>query len=134
MSRTLKLLSVCTVLAMGLAPVGRGALAQRTVKPVLHGKHWVAITGKPLAATAGAMIFARGGNAVDAACAMLAATSHDVGHAGLGRRDPGADLQPAHRRGDRHQRPGRRAHRRDGRVLPRAGRCATRPSTARWRR
>jgi len=49
--------------------------AQDTVKPVLHGKHWVAITGKPLAATAGAMIFARGGNAVDAACAMLAATT-----------------------------------------------------------
>jgi gamma-glutamyltranspeptidase / glutathione hydrolase len=48
---------------------------QRTEKPVLHGKHWVAITGKPLAATAGAAIFAKGGNAVDAACAMLAAVS-----------------------------------------------------------
>jgi gamma-glutamyltranspeptidase / glutathione hydrolase len=46
-----------------------------TQKPVLHGKHWVAITGKPLAATAGAGIFHQGGNAVDAACAMLAATS-----------------------------------------------------------
>ncbi len=31
--------------------------AQRTEKPVLHGKHWVAITGKPLAATAGARFF-----------------------------------------------------------------------------
>jgi gamma-glutamyltranspeptidase/glutathione hydrolase len=50
-------------------------LAQRTVKPVLHGQHWVAITGKPLGATAGALTFARGGNAVDAACAMLAATA-----------------------------------------------------------
>ncbi|GJM10025.1 MAG: gamma-glutamyltranspeptidase [Lysobacteraceae bacterium] len=49
--------------------------AQKTLKPVLHGQHWVAITGKPLAATAGAMIFTRGGNAVDASCAMLAATS-----------------------------------------------------------
>jgi gamma-glutamyltranspeptidase/glutathione hydrolase len=49
--------------------------AQQTAKPVLHGKHWVAITGKPLAATAGAMMFHKGGNAVDAACAMLAATS-----------------------------------------------------------
>src|SRR5438045_1817793 len=48
---------------------------QRTQKPVLHGKHWMAITGKPLAATAGAMIFQKGGNAVDAACAMIAATS-----------------------------------------------------------
>jgi gamma-glutamyltranspeptidase/glutathione hydrolase len=34
----------------------------------------MAITGKPLAATAGATIFGKGGNAVDAACAMLAAT------------------------------------------------------------
>ncbi|MDQ3805789.1 MAG: gamma-glutamyltransferase [Acidobacteriota bacterium] len=49
--------------------------AQRTVKPVLHGRHWVAVTGKPLAATAGAMVFQKGGNAVDAACAMIAATS-----------------------------------------------------------
>ena len=44
----------------------------QTHKPVLHGRHWVAITGKPLGATAGARIFERGGNAVDAACAMLA--------------------------------------------------------------
>ena len=51
------------------------ALAQKTAKPALYGKHWVAVTGKPLAATAGAMIFVRGGNAVDAACAMLAATA-----------------------------------------------------------
>ncbi|HEX2695347.1 MAG TPA: gamma-glutamyltransferase, partial [Acidobacteriota bacterium] len=53
---------------------------ERTEKPVLHGKHWVAITGKPLGATAGAKIFLKGGNAVDAACAMLAAvcTMYDV--------------------------------------------------------
>jgi len=50
-------------------------LAQRTQKPPLHGRHWMAITGKPLAATAGSMIFQKGGNAVDAACAMIAATS-----------------------------------------------------------
>jgi len=50
-------------------------LAQRTAKPALHGKQWMAITGKPLGATAGAMIFQKGGNAVDAACAMIAATS-----------------------------------------------------------
>lgn len=48
--------------------------AQQTQKPPLHGKNWMAITGKPLAATAGATIFNQGGNAVDAACAMLAAT------------------------------------------------------------
>ncbi|MCY4628869.1 MAG: gamma-glutamyltransferase, partial [Acidobacteria bacterium] len=49
--------------------------AAQTQKPVLHGKHWMAITGKPLGATAGAMIFNQGGNAVDAACAMLGATA-----------------------------------------------------------
>lgn len=51
-----------------------GVQAQQTQKPPLHGKKWMAVTGKPLAATAGSMIFQRGGNAVDAACAMLAAT------------------------------------------------------------
>lgn len=45
----------------------------QTQKPQLHGKHWMAITGKPLGATAGATTFAKGGNAVDAACAMLGA-------------------------------------------------------------
>jgi len=49
--------------------------AQRTQKPVLHAKNWLAITGKPLGASAGAAIFHKGGNAVDAACAMLGATS-----------------------------------------------------------
>src|SRR3984885_12906030 len=46
--------------------------AQQTQKPPLYGKNWMAITGKPLGAEAGAQIFQRGGNAVDAACAMLA--------------------------------------------------------------
>ena len=50
------------------------ASAQQTQKPVLHGKKWMAITGKTLAATAGSMVFQKGGNAVDAACSMLAAT------------------------------------------------------------
>jgi gamma-glutamyltranspeptidase / glutathione hydrolase len=49
--------------------------ARRTAKPPLHARHWIAITGKPLAATAGAKIFEKGGNPVDAACAMLAATT-----------------------------------------------------------
>jgi gamma-glutamyltranspeptidase/glutathione hydrolase len=47
----------------------------RTQKPPLYGQHWMAVTGKPIAASAGAQIFARGGNAVDAACAMIAATA-----------------------------------------------------------
>ena len=51
------------------------AWSQPTQKPVLHAKHWLAITGKPLGATAGSMIFQQGGNAVDAACGMLAATA-----------------------------------------------------------
>jgi gamma-glutamyltranspeptidase/glutathione hydrolase len=49
-------------------------IAQQTQKPMLYGTSWMAVTGKPMAATAGAMIFQEGGNAVDAACAMLAAT------------------------------------------------------------
>jgi gamma-glutamyltranspeptidase / glutathione hydrolase len=50
-----------------------------THRPVLHGRHWVALTGKPAGALAGARMFERGGNAVDAACAMLAVvcTMHD---------------------------------------------------------
>ncbi|MCF6402440.1 gamma-glutamyltransferase [Chitinophaga filiformis] len=57
-----------------LISLGQATRAQQTQKPPLHGKHWMAVTGKPLAATAGSMIFQKGGNAVDAACAMLAAT------------------------------------------------------------
>ena len=68
------------ILILCCAMTAGGSPGQRTEKPVLHGRDWVAITGKPLAATAGAMIFAKGGNAVDAVCAMLGAvcTMHDV--------------------------------------------------------
>ena len=48
---------------------------RNTQKPPLHGRHWVAVTGKPLGAAAGARIFQQGGNAIDAACAMLAAVT-----------------------------------------------------------
>jgi len=63
-----------------VAVIGLAAAPEKTEKPVIHGRNWLAITGKPLAATAGAMIFMKGGNAVDAACAMLGAvcTMHDV--------------------------------------------------------
>jgi len=50
------------------------AHSQTTQKPILHAKEWLAITGKPLGASAGAQIFTKGGNAIDASCAMLAAT------------------------------------------------------------
>ncbi len=63
-------------LLVALSLVATSATAnERTQKPLLHGTHWVAITGKPLGASAGARIFYQGGNAVDAACAMLAATA-----------------------------------------------------------
>jgi len=65
--------STIFVTALNALLVFLPVLPQNTVKPVLHGRHWAAITGKPLAATAGAMIFGKGGNAVDAACAMIAA-------------------------------------------------------------
>jgi gamma-glutamyltranspeptidase/glutathione hydrolase len=72
-----RLFAICLsalLCALALQP-GRAVRAQRTQKPPLHGRHWMAITGKPLGATAGAMVFQKGGNAVDAACAMLAATA-----------------------------------------------------------
>ena len=74
-------MTICTTRSIVLVIAAVGFLSLQslswadTQKPVLHGKHWVAITGKPLAATAGARTFLQGGNAVDAACAMLAATS-----------------------------------------------------------
>lgn len=67
------LLALLMVAATWSAPTG--VAQEKTEKPPLHGKHWMAITGKPLGATAGAKMFARGGNAVDAACAMIAATA-----------------------------------------------------------
>src|SRR5512134_3943344 len=66
--------SAAPVAAQAVSPAIVRSLA-KTQKPPLHGQQWMAITGKPLAATAGAMMFQRGGNAVDAACAMLAATA-----------------------------------------------------------
>src|SRR5450432_6497 len=63
--------SILLLLALGFA---LSIHAQQTQKPPLHGKNWMAVTGKPLAAEAGAMVFQKGGNAVDAACAMIAAT------------------------------------------------------------
>jgi gamma-glutamyltranspeptidase/glutathione hydrolase len=80
---TRTLLSVAGLLALGVL-MPENLAAQRTAKPVLHGRHWMAITGKPLSATAGAMMFQKGGNAVDAAAAMLAAgaTMWDVLHWG----------------------------------------------------
>lgn len=56
-----------------LLALGGPALSQKTQKPPIHGNHWMAVTGKPMSAEAGAQIFNQGGNAIDAACAMLGA-------------------------------------------------------------
>ncbi|MDM7924262.1 MAG: gamma-glutamyltransferase, partial [Pyrinomonadaceae bacterium] len=75
MKRTVGFVLAICIVAVQVVMVPVSVLGQRTQKPVLLGRKWVAITGKPLAATAGAAIFHKGGNAVDAACAMIAATS-----------------------------------------------------------
>ena len=69
---------ILTMLAAELilsADLAKPESTPRTQKPQLHGTEWVAITGKPLATTSGASMFLAGGNAVDAACAMLATTA-----------------------------------------------------------
>ncbi|UAY55350.1 gamma-glutamyltransferase family protein [Arachidicoccus terrestris] len=66
-------LSIVFILFFSFLSKAQQPVHFRTEKPSLYGKHWMAITGKPLSAEAGAMIFQQGGNAVDAACAMLAA-------------------------------------------------------------
>jgi len=73
MKRLLSLLVLITLLTKAQSQEFNN-LPVTTQKPPLHGRHWMAVTGKPLAATAGAMVFNKGGNAVDASCAMLAAT------------------------------------------------------------
>ena len=71
-SRRKRPIASCMIAAALLVFSSTG-YAQLTEKPPLHGNHWMAVTGKPLAAEAGAQIFQKGGNAIDAACAMLGA-------------------------------------------------------------
>src|SRR3954468_2153128 len=76
MSLSKRLFASClSALLVALAATPPRTTAQRTQKPPLHGRHWMTITGKPLGATAGAMVFQKGGTAVAAACAMIAATA-----------------------------------------------------------
>ncbi|MDX9747941.1 MAG: gamma-glutamyltransferase [Paludibacter sp.] len=72
--KTLSFLLVLFIIVIDLQAQSFNTFPVTTQKPPLHAKHWMAITGKPLAATAGATLFIQGGNAVDASCAMLAAT------------------------------------------------------------
>ena len=72
--------SIVLVLSLLLAGAAQAqqqdrVIGRQTQRPPLHGTQWIAVTGKPLAATAGAMIFQQGGNAIDAAAAMLAAVA-----------------------------------------------------------
>jgi gamma-glutamyltranspeptidase / glutathione hydrolase len=72
----LRWVRIAMTIALGASAVFGGPAAQsRTQKPPLYGQHWMAVTGKPIAASAGARIFQQGGNAVDAACAMLGAVT-----------------------------------------------------------
>jgi gamma-glutamyltranspeptidase/glutathione hydrolase len=83
MSRAFRIIALSGLLVFAPIPVvvaqqraSQDSLPPRTTqKPPLHGRHWMALTGKPLGATAGAMMFQQGGNAIDAACAMLGAVS-----------------------------------------------------------
>ncbi|HEU4620021.1 MAG TPA: gamma-glutamyltransferase [Gammaproteobacteria bacterium] len=75
-SQWARLSKVCLGLLVAVLAGAAGAQERKlTRKPSLHGLHWVAVAGKPLVASAGSQIFERGGNAVDAACAMLAAAA-----------------------------------------------------------
>ena len=67
---------------MSLTPTTAPA---KTQKPPLHGQHWVAITGKPLAATAGAITFQKGGNAGRCGLRHDCGDRNDVGRIELGR-------------------------------------------------
>ena len=133
MSRRSATSVLLVVLVATLAP-GPPAAAQRTAKPPLHGRHWIAITGKPLAATAGAMMFEQGGNAVDAACAMIAATATMFDAFSWGGEVQALVFDPAHRQGDRRQRARRRRPPAPppSSSSPRA--CRSRPSSVRSRR
>ena len=77
----------------------------------------MAITGKPLGATAGAMMFAKGGNAVDATAAMLAAVTTMWDVLGWGGETQALIYHPEAQEGHRHQRAGRGAHRSHAGVL-----------------
>src|SRR5262245_62164184 len=54
---TLRRRAILAACFFGLVLTPLHAQSPRTQKPPLHAAHWLAITGKPLAATAGAMMF-----------------------------------------------------------------------------
>ena len=69
-----KIILVILVLSLIMIFFASITIAAPTYKQMLRGENWIAISGQQLSTTAGATIFIKGGNAVDAACAMIAAT------------------------------------------------------------
>src|SRR5258707_15506210 len=72
--------------------------SQRTQKPVLYGRHWVAVTGKPIAATAGAILFQKGGNGGGAAGAAIGGTPTTSGTLSWGGETQAPFYHPPNRR------------------------------------
>lgn len=68
-------LLIGSVLALSLINGLQAQEESYSNKPMAQGKNWMAVAGKPLSASAGTIMFNRGGNAVDAAAAMLAASA-----------------------------------------------------------
>ena len=58
-----KILSGIIIIVVFLVHINleKNVYAQRTAKPILHGRHWIALTEKPLAVNAGAAMFYKGG-------------------------------------------------------------------------
>ena len=105
-------------LAAAVATAVTAVAIAATNKPSLHAKKWMAVTGKPLAATAGAMIFLKGGNAVDAACAMIAACATMWDTLSWGGETQALIYNPVTRKVIGINALGRRADGSDTRVLP----------------
>ncbi len=87
-----------------------------------------------MAATAGATLFVQGGNAVDAACAMLAATATMWDVLSWGGETQALIYNPNTGEGHRDQRPGGGSYGGDRGVLPGAGATGILRPTVLWRR
>ena len=121
-------LALLLLLLVAPAPLA----AQRTQKPPLHARHWIAITGKPLAATAGAMMFARRAATrwtPPARCSPRSTTMWDV--LSWGGETQALIYHPKLKKVIGINALGVAPTGRHGRVLPVARDTATRPSTAR---
>tara|TARA_R110002110_G_scaffold415781_1_gene655679 strand:+ start:32925 stop:34862 length:1938 start_codon:yes stop_codon:yes gene_type:complete len=68
-------LLICSLLVATLFNSLQAQELRYSNKPVVYGTQYMAVAGKPMAAAAGTQMYNRGGNAVDAAAAMLAASA-----------------------------------------------------------